>query len=59
MWPAQAHAVAVAAVVALTAVKYVGVRKAAWLTRAIVAVVLAVLALGALAYGLRKVLARG
>lgn len=44
VWPAQAHAVAVAAVVALTAVNYVGVRKAAWLTRAIVAVVLAVLA---------------
>ncbi|MFI5531767.1 APC family permease [Kitasatospora sp. NPDC051853] len=44
LWPAQAHAVAVAAVVALTAVNYVGVQKAAWLTRAIVAVVLAVLA---------------
>lgn len=44
VWPAQAHAVAVAAVVALTAVDYVGVQKAAWLTRAIVAVVLAVLA---------------
>ncbi|MEV6006226.1 APC family permease [Streptomyces sp. NPDC051976] len=44
VWPAQAHAVAVAAVVALTVVNYVGVRKAAWLTRAIVAVVLAVLA---------------
>ncbi|MCC9306266.1 APC family permease [Kitasatospora sp. RB6PN24] len=44
VWPAQAHAVAVAAVVALTAVNYVGVQKAAWLTRAIVAVVLAVLA---------------
>ncbi|MFF7989193.1 APC family permease [Kitasatospora xanthocidica] len=43
-WPGQAHAVAVAAVVALTAVNYVGVQKAAWLTRAIVAVVLAVLA---------------
>ncbi|MFD7991342.1 APC family permease [Streptomyces mexicanus] len=42
--PAQAHAVAVAAVVALTAVNYVGVQKAAWLTRVIVAVVLAVLA---------------
>ncbi|RPF37421.1 APC family permease [Streptomyces sp. TLI_185] len=42
--PEQAHAVAVAAVVALTAVNYVGVQKAAWLTRAIVAVVLAVLA---------------
>ncbi|MGI5351321.1 APC family permease [Streptomyces sp. CA-250714] len=44
VWPAQAHAVAVAAVVALTAVNYAGVRKTAWLTRAIVAVVLAVLA---------------
>ncbi|NJC72469.1 APC family permease [Planosporangium thailandense] len=43
-WPGEAHAVAVAAVVALTAVNYVGVRKSAWLTRAIVAVVLAVLA---------------
>jgi APA family basic amino acid/polyamine antiporter len=44
VWPAQAHAVAVAAVVALTVVNYVGVQKAAWLTRVIVAVVLAVLA---------------
>ncbi|MFJ6773457.1 APC family permease [Kitasatospora sp. NPDC091257] len=44
VWPGQAHAVAVAAVVALTAVNYVGVRKSAWLTRGIVAVVLAVLA---------------
>jgi APA family basic amino acid/polyamine antiporter len=43
-WPGQAHAVAVAAVVALTAVNYGGVQKSAWLTRAIVAVVLAVLA---------------
>ncbi|WP_410814932.1 APC family permease [Micromonospora sp. 067-2] len=43
-WPAQAHAVAVAAVVALTAVNYVGVQKSAWLTRGIVAVVLVVLA---------------
>jgi APA family basic amino acid/polyamine antiporter len=43
-WPDQAHAVAVAAVVALTAVNYVGVQKSAWLTRGIVAVVLAVLA---------------
>ncbi|MDZ7883441.1 MAG: APC family permease [Mycobacterium sp.] len=42
-WPAQAHAVAVAAVVALTAVNYAGIQKSAWLTRAIVAVVLAVL----------------
>ncbi|MEU6081439.1 APC family permease [Streptomyces sp. NPDC047108] len=44
VWPEQAHAVAVAAAVALTAVNYAGVQKAAWLTRAIVAVVLAVLA---------------
>ncbi|WP_369200592.1 APC family permease [Streptomyces sp. PU-14G] len=44
VWPGQAHAVAVAAVVALTAVNYAGVHKSAWLTRAIVAVVLAVLA---------------
>jgi APA family basic amino acid/polyamine antiporter len=44
VWPDQAHAVAFVAAVALTAVNYGGVRKAAWLTRAIVAVVLAVLA---------------
>jgi len=44
VWPGQTHAVAVAAVVALTAVNYVGVQKSAWLTRLIVAVVLAVLA---------------
>src|SRR3954447_23200080 len=44
VWPDHASAVAVSAVVALTAVNYVGVQKAAWLTRAIVAVVLAVLA---------------
>ncbi|WP_225825856.1 APC family permease [Streptomyces naphthomycinicus] len=44
VWPGQAHAVAVAAVVALTAVNYGGVQKSAWLTRGIVAVVLAVLA---------------
>ncbi|GLY72071.1 APC family permease [Actinoallomurus iriomotensis] len=43
-WPARAHAVAAGAVVALTAVDYAGVRKSAWLTRVIVAVVLAVLA---------------
>ncbi|SOD64291.1 amino acid/polyamine/organocation transporter, APC superfamily [Streptomyces zhaozhouensis] len=43
-WPGQAHAVAVAAVVALTAVNYAGVRKSALLGRVIVAVVLAVLA---------------
>ncbi|MCG3043168.1 APC family permease [Streptomyces sp. S1A] len=44
VWPEQAHAVAVAAVVALVAVNYAGVRKTAWLTRAIVVTVLAVLA---------------
>lgn len=44
VWPGQAHAVAVAAVVALTAVNYAGVQKSAWLTRVIVALVLAVLA---------------
>ncbi len=44
VWPGQAHAVAVAAVLALTGVNYAGVQKAAWLTRAIVAVVLVVLA---------------
>ncbi|MCX5368666.1 APC family permease [Streptomyces sp. NBC_00103] len=43
VWPAQTPAVAVAAVVALTAVNYGGVQKSARLTRAIVAVVLAVL----------------
>lgn len=43
-WPEHAHAVAVATVVALTAVNYVGVQKSAWLTRLIVVVVLAVLA---------------
>ncbi|MFB6601867.1 APC family permease [Streptomyces noursei] len=44
VWPDQAHAVAAAAVAALTAVNYVGVHRSALLTRAIVAVVLAVLA---------------
>lgn len=43
-WPAHAHGVAVAAVVFLTAVNTVGVQKSAWLTKIIVAVVLAVLA---------------
>ncbi|MFB4319251.1 APC family permease [Actinomadura sp. 21ATH] len=43
-WPDRAHAVAVAAVVALTAVDYFGVRKSALVTRVIVAAVLAVLA---------------
>ncbi|MEU9399770.1 APC family permease [Streptomyces sp. SID4985] len=44
VWPGQAHAVAVTAVVALTVVNYVGVHKSALLSRIIVAVVLAVLA---------------
>ncbi|MFG1933178.1 APC family permease [Mycobacterium sp. NPDC048908] len=44
VWPDHAHAVAVAAVVALTAVNYAGIQKSALLTRVIVAVVLAVLA---------------
>ncbi|RSM91613.1 amino acid permease [Kibdelosporangium aridum] len=44
VWPSHAHAIAVAAVVVLTAVNYGGIQKSAWLTRAIVAVVLAVLA---------------
>ncbi|MYS21812.1 amino acid/polyamine/organocation transporter, APC superfamily [Streptomyces sp. DvalAA-14] len=44
VWPGHTHAVAVAAVVALSAVNYLGVQKSAWLTRGIVAVVLAVLA---------------
>ncbi len=43
LWPDQAHAVAVAAVVVLTAVNYAGVHKSALLTRVIVTVVLAVL----------------
>ncbi|WP_240431183.1 amino acid permease [Mycobacterium kyogaense] len=42
-WPAHATAVAVAAVVALTAIGYAGVQKSALLTRIIVAIVLAVL----------------
>lgn len=33
VWPAQAHAVAVAVVVALTAVNYAGIQKSAWLAR--------------------------
>ncbi len=44
VWQAYAHAVAVAAVVGLTAVNYAGIHKSAMLTRVIVAVVLAVLA---------------
>ncbi|WP_326769704.1 APC family permease [Streptomyces sp. NBC_01591] len=44
VWPGQEHAVAVAAVVALTALNCTGVHKSARLTRVIVAFVLAVLA---------------
>ena len=44
VWPDSAHAVAVAAVVALTAANYAGIQKSAMLTRVIVALVLAVLA---------------
>lgn len=44
VWPGQAHAVAVAAVVALTAVNYTGVQKSALMTRLVVTLVLAVLA---------------
>ncbi|GHE99345.1 amino acid permease [Streptomyces griseoluteus] len=43
VWPGQAHTVAIAAVVTLTAVNYAGMRKSAWLTRVIVAIVLVVL----------------
>ncbi|MDQ8702826.1 APC family permease [Streptomyces sp. LHD-70] len=44
VWPGREHAVAVAAVLVLTAVNYAGVQKSALLTRLIVTVVLAVLA---------------
>lgn len=44
-WPGHEHAVAVAAVLAITGVNYVGVQKSAMLARIIVTVVLAVLAL--------------
>jgi APA family basic amino acid/polyamine antiporter len=46
-WPAQAHAIAVVAVFALTAVNYTGIKKSALVTRIIVAVVLAALAAAA------------
>ncbi|CUU56431.1 basic amino acid/polyamine antiporter, APA family [Parafrankia irregularis] len=49
VWPGGAHAVAVAAVVALTALNYAGVHRSALATRVIVAVVLAVLAAVAVA----------
>jgi APA family basic amino acid/polyamine antiporter len=44
VWPDGAHAVAVAAVVGLTAVNYAGIQKSAMLTRVIVALGLGVLA---------------
>nr|WP_260757913.1 amino acid permease [Mycobacterium sp. SMC-8] len=43
VWPAHAHAVAAASVIALTALSYAGVQRSAALTRIIVALVLAVL----------------
>lgn len=43
-WPGHERPVAIAAVVALTAVNYVGIQKTVWLTRSVVALVLAVLA---------------
>ncbi|MET0475171.1 MAG: APC family permease [Mycobacterium sp.] len=45
VWPSHAHAMAVASVVVVTAVNYLGVQKSALLTRVIVAIVLAVLVL--------------
>ncbi|MEU8777343.1 amino acid permease [Streptomyces sp. NPDC048606] len=44
LWPERSHAVAVAAVVALTAIDYTGVRKSALVTRVGVVIVLTVLA---------------
>jgi APA family basic amino acid/polyamine antiporter len=43
-WPAHAHAVAVGAVLTLTAINYTGIRKSLLVTRVIVVVVLATLA---------------
>ncbi len=43
-WPAHAHAVAVGAVLTLTAINYTGIRKSLLVTRVIVAVVLTTLA---------------
>ncbi|MFZ1165482.1 APC family permease [Mycobacterium sp.] len=43
-WPAQSHAVAVVAVIGLTAINYTGIRKSLLVTRMIVAVVLVALA---------------
>ncbi|MEU3207247.1 APC family permease [Streptomyces cyaneofuscatus] len=50
LWPGQAHAVAVAAVIVLTGVDYTGVQKSALLTRAIVVTVLAVLSAAVVAF---------
>ncbi|WP_280400943.1 APC family permease [Nocardia carnea] len=44
VWPEYAHAVAVGAVLVLTAVNYAGIQKSAGLTRVVVGIVLAVLA---------------
>ena len=44
VWPGQAHAVAVAAVIAVTGLTCVGVQRSAWATRVIVTIVLVVLA---------------
>ncbi len=44
VWPAQQKAIAVGVVVAVTAVSWAGVQKAAWVTRVIVGVVVLVLA---------------
>lgn len=43
-WPAHAHAVAVASVLSLTVIDYLGVQKSTWLARIIVTTVLLVLA---------------
>ncbi len=43
-WPVQSHAIAVAAVISLTALNYTGIHKSVLATRVIVAVVLATLA---------------
>lgn len=51
VWPAQAHLVAVAAVMGLTVLSCFGVQRSALLTRVIVAVVLAVLAAVVLGIG--------
>ena len=51
VWPAQAHAVAVAAVLTLTVVSYFGVQRSTQLTRIIVAVVLAILGAAVIGIG--------